>query len=1067
MSSPQETAYYSEDIITSDIILNGAHLLFPLASSYLEVRFPTSLYSGRDLLTESFIDHVSLSQLSGIKPIVTTENGETSIKIDLMKLDNTTRITIPYSFSFKDRLTPDDYAVTPQITLYDKDGNILEQVEDQTYTLKYDTRKATKNILGVDGKGYAYAGLSKENDANRVSETKADVVPFIFGVGGSGDIKHYRHLESVVLTDTLPTYVNSKGQTVTAKFDPALNPEWTDNGDGTVSTTVHFSNPRSGDLRDDINQDLSKLRLNLLFPDALITENGQPVTYTNHISIQEKPYNQADTEEAIVHDASKDFYLKTETLDGQGLLKKHMRSGNIQYDKNSLYAEKPTYRFFFTNTYSSPLTELTITEDSQTFDSRLFLTEFVYLHISDPAESVFENHAKIRAYRKDGSYVEIPMKLYLKVNETAEQELSKMADDVNNGIIKAEDTQAVEPEFVKFSFVFEDGFSLQPGSSLSGDIRMAFKDPYHVEYSDKHDIRNEISADCKYTTAYGEEIPIHSTASSSTQFVPFQETVSLAKGTEAQKTGTVGERLNFRITLNTGGLSKNRYLRNPTFIDLLPKGLSVTKDTSVKAFYQSGNYLEGWEVIENYQNTGRTAIKVKFKSGRMNELQGGDVNNPYSLNFFITNLEINENIIPTLAETNTLNNDNHIYFFTDDNTAYPDEIFSNNLVTDTLDINQDGSTADKILRSSSKVLGTTAGKIYSSKSIRSLEPIKDAPELNDSAEWTESIETNYSGKSNTDGKFQYQIQVHNYTSEFKNTLVLYDVLPYKGDGRDSMFSNGFMGNVTLSAGDQDMTDQFDIYYRTDQYPSENATEEIKNANWTKTPASWNDVTAIKAVMKSGAQLPPYSVLSMVWDMKTPDYDAVGDLGNQSAFNTFYVSYTAGNSFEQGNTVKNTLPMKWKPMVPAVRTVSVQKIWLGKPAQEVRVTLLANGKKLKDATLNESNHWSYDFKDLPVMEQMTDQGEIQYTIEEVAVDGYTTSITGNMNDGFVITNSFTDYSVDKNVTESSFRREGDILHYTLTITNTGKTDFETLTVKDTLVPFDKMKRVESKTEDGRM
>ena len=604
--------------------------------------------------------------------------------------------------------------------------------------------------------------MSKENDANRISETKADVVSFTFGLGTSGNIVHYRHLESVVITDTLPTYVNSKGQTVAAKFDPALNPEWTDNGDGTVSTTVHFSKPNSGDVRYDINQDLSKLHLNLLFPDALITENGQPVAYTNHVSLQEKPYNQADTEEAIVHDASKDFYLEAKTLDGQGLLQKHLRSGTIQYNKNSLYAERIVFRFIFTNTYSSPLTELTLTEDAQAFDSRLFLSEFVYLQINNPNNPSFEDHAKIRAYRKDGSYVDIPMKGHLKVNEIAEQELSKMGDDVNNGIIKAEDTQAVEPEFVKFSFVFEDGFSLQPGESLSGDIRMAFKDPYHVEYSDKRDIRNEISADCKYTTAYGQEIPIHSTASNSTQFVPFQETVSLLKGTEAQKTGTVGERLNFRITLNTGGLSKNRYLRNPTFIDLLPKGVSVTKDTIVKTFYQSGNYLEGWEVIENYQNTGRTAIKVQFQSGRVYELQGGDSNSPYTLNFFITGLEINENIIPTLAETDTLNNDNHIYFFTDDNTAYPDEISSNNLVTDTLDINQDGSTADKILRGSSKVLGTIAGKIYSSKSIRSLEPVEDAPELNDSAEWTDSIETNYSGKSNTDGKFQYQIQVHNY-----------------------------------------------------------------------------------------------------------------------------------------------------------------------------------------------------------------------------------------------------------------------------------------------------------------
>ena len=60
--------------------------------------------------------------------------------------------------------------------------------------------------------------MSKENDANRISETKADVVSFTFGLGTSGNIVHYRHLESVVITDTLPTYVNSKGQTVAAKI---------------------------------------------------------------------------------------------------------------------------------------------------------------------------------------------------------------------------------------------------------------------------------------------------------------------------------------------------------------------------------------------------------------------------------------------------------------------------------------------------------------------------------------------------------------------------------------------------------------------------------------------------------------------------------------------------------------------------------------------------------------------------------------------------------------------------------------------------------------------------------
>lgn len=45
----------------------------------------------------------------------------------------------------------------------------------------------------------------------------------------------YRQLESVTLTDKLPTYTDKNGNTRTAVLDTAKSEGWADNGDGTVS----------------------------------------------------------------------------------------------------------------------------------------------------------------------------------------------------------------------------------------------------------------------------------------------------------------------------------------------------------------------------------------------------------------------------------------------------------------------------------------------------------------------------------------------------------------------------------------------------------------------------------------------------------------------------------------------------------------------------------------------------------------------------------------------------------------------------------------------------------------
>ena len=85
------------------------------------------------------------------------------------------------------------------------------------------------------------------------------------------------------------------------------------------------------------------------------------------------------------------------------------------------------------------------------------------------------------------------------------------------------------------------------------------------------------------------------------------------------------------------------------------------------------------------------------------------------------------------------------------------------------------------------------------------------------------------------------------------------------------------------------------------------------------------------------------------------------------------------------------------------TIPVEKKWIGKEAAQVDVKLLVDGEEKETLTLNAANHWKGEFKNLYKYDQ-TDGHEIQYTVKEVSVEGYTSAISGTAQTGFTITNT---------------------------------------------------------------
>ena len=108
--------------------------------------------------------------------------------------------------------------------------------------------------------------------------------------------------------------------------------------------------------------------------------------------------------------------------------------------------------------------------------------------------------------------------------------------------------------------------------------------------------------------------------------------------------------------------------------------------------------------------------------------------------------------------------------------------------------------------------------------------------------------------------------------------------------------------------------------------------------------------------------------------------------------TNYDSSITGD-MENGFTVTNTNTEKI--------SVPVKKVWVGKEADSATIKLLADGTEKERVTLTKDDNWEHTFSNLP---KYADDGhEIEYTVDEVHIDGYSTTISGTAATRFTITN----------------------------------------------------------------
>ena len=1005
-----QTEVSGTDNISTGIEIDGTGLTQPVDGLYLEVEVNTKQSSKNfndtnNIESNTYLDNFS-TPAAKTQPIIKSEetivtnDGRTIKRIYLNTIDNTVKLELPYVMSFSNGITPKDFELKPIVRVYDSSKTNLATLKDQTYTIKYKNPWLIKQVAGEETDDQlVYGGINRQGDPNSLSDDRTADVIFNFRL-----FQYERAYRAVIITDTLPTYVNYAGQTVTAHFDPAKNPNWTLSADGkTVTLRYDVPNgvPHLGDNYRDNLPAYSELRLS--FPGAKYLNGSNRVVFENNATLQGLPYNPSAAEDTIGKVAGnehnfasngKKFRLAGDDFSGDGMLSKRGFK-TLKFDKNSLAVQEVDYGVTLINKIDRPLTDIEFIEDVANTDNRLFLTKFYGNLVAFGSKIGFQmSQVEIRGYKDDGTYDILPVTpdgqnwlFKSEMNQTGKTQLRSYLDQINDGSLDPANAAPIVPQYKKVGLYLKD-VTLQPTNSIIFNLKMMFMDPFHEEYSATKPLTNVIKVTSNKVNDDGSKTPLNLTSAWNTYFTPLNEKVHLWKQTLYQRVGMPNERFTARVNFSLTELSSARYFKNPTYVDLLPTGVSFDNLTNVVRVV---NNIEGWssEFIKNYNNTGRDAIKIKMPSGYAYQFE--------NMCFDIRELVINDDIIPSKAENDTLNNNNEVYFYADNWTnGVPPELTAqydpNIFVNDDLDINMNGITNEKILKATSKVLGNNVESIRSDKHIRSLEPnVEGGAAVYGRAFTNNTITTDFADVTNTSGLFQYRISVRNYYNTPMNKIVMYDVFPFVGDGRNSAFSNTLQGPVELKIGSDDVSSMYDIYYRTDKYPNLNDVNELNSPLWTTTPTDYSQVTAIKIVGKDGTILEPYRVLSAYLTMKTPTYDPSL---------TGAIAYNSANVIYNNESIMRKVPPVANQLID-VMDVSVSKKWIdadGNPittpdVTSITVKLFADGVDTgKTVDITAANNWKATFTHLrqynvvTASDGTTTKTPIEYSVEEVGVNG---------------------------------------------------------------------------------
>ena len=516
----------------------------------------------------------------------------------------------------------------------------------------------------------------------------------------------------------------------------------------------------------------------------------------------------------------------------EGRFTKGATKGDI-YDGNSYKANEYPWELHLYNEHPQPLEHITIqdreiVEDGKTIvaglDKRLKFTRLEFRSGGSTSLPEGKTYADIvdhvTAWYADGGTESYTLS---SPNNSGNFTVAFDADRICEG----------------YEVVFKDDYAMELNGSVSFYAYTVYRDPQNT-YVDETDESNNLCANGARSVNWQEDRQGNRTyfflsASDRYKMLPYTEELRIVKATggNSDKAGnTVGSSFYYAFNLRGSLLPPElKQYKNLRIIDLLPPELTYTSISLGKDVLGDLRNFRP-EIIENYHNSGRTALIFPFKAEDL--IACWDASNGYGASITI-HVKINGDAKPGTVR-------NYVYVVGDNLDEYTGATGG---TEDIYDLNDNGRTDDKIAYGYSDAIIVTAESLYAEKFI--------APA--DSSNWTKQGLNVKVGSA-----FDSLLKVTNDMSGEYSGLIVYDVLPNIGDkdvfqtnARQSEFPVRLRGAITPPAG-------YQVYYTTSPDALSKSMDEMlaDDSLWVSSVSDYSSVTAFKLVADEGAKLGAHS-----------------------------------------------------------------------------------------------------------------------------------------------------------------------------------------------------------------
>ena len=974
-NSTGSDAQYTTKNRQGDVQLDGSKVANPIIGGYIEFTYPTE-----------YIESFTVATGGPVKSVDNSTPG--LLKVYLSDITQTTTASFPFTFEFKDRVTPEGYTFSPKIVLKDSTGNTLKEVTD---TLIYKVKVDKQSLFKYNGTNttQAYTIDNREiygGKATGNAITQAADVTFQFSLStntsGGGQTQNWgngkaqtRAAKTITITDTLPTYEKADGSTGTAVFNPAKNPGWTLNADGTVSKTITGSDTLT-DTNSEAETALRNERLVLSFPDAKTKTNIVNNAKTELTFIQH-----GESEPKLTVNDNIQFKLIGQLIGDTAIRKSNNDRQSLNVDAGAPDTSVATWILGFTNTSPSTISDLTVVDED--------LDERMYFYSVGSTVAVAPFDMDVYGVKADGTEVKLGSiakgtRQIVIVDEDAYNKVSDQAKQIYAGTLKKEAYQKVSRTYDSIKIKLQDGKVLQAGEITSTYIQTKLLNPFD-ETERQNPVRYNNSMHVEgLVDGYGEDGKFSTNKSESYEDVRVkEEEIRISKMTRSNPTGDLGEVVEYGVTADFNNLSVNRRVNGAQVIDILPEGITYEGYYIDKKEHKSMVKGEP-SIVENYNGSGRQAVIFELKD--LDFYNDKTIARDFTV---LISATITKEAMPTAiqkADDYKKNTDNHVYLVAKEFSPLASNVTSQTMLDNVFKIETpDGKVPDKIVAAKSSTIVNLPTEIRSEKFIST----KDGS-------WTQNmVQQNYGQE------YKYQLQTKNYSTYDIETFTLYDRLPYAGDQNGS----GFTPVLTKAL---NVESKYTVYYHTSTSLPNSPYDATQASGWVTADqiADFTKVTAIKVVLNKGEKIVPGEVVNFVVEMKTPEYTD-GATDTLTATNVFYTNRNAENPsvFGETNTVSNQLP----------QYIPVAKVWSGEKdasISSIKVELSSKSNPdvvLATMVLNDANDWKGIFKltiDGKTLDPTVTDYQVKEVIEENYGKDYETVITGegSQKEGFTITNT---------------------------------------------------------------